>query len=790
MEDAGINPDRGNQDGHVDQGAARTGESLPILGDFELIREVGRGGMGTVYIALQRSLQRTVAVKVLGSQVSSSRNAILRFQREARAAAKLNHAHIVPIFALGEEDGVNFYAMEYIDGPGLNRIIADAKKLGDSSPQPMELAETVALPPGYKANQGDTTPGDLGSGSFELQSAAQFSSIKITDSRTSNSDGHFREIAKHIMSIADALEYAHGEGVIHRDIKPHNLLMGSDGKLRITDFGLARLAEQPGVTATGEMIGSPLYMSPEQIGGGPHAVDHRADVYSLGATLYEWLALTTPYPGETREQVIGKILTSQASAVAVHNSSIPQDLQTICHMAIERDPARRYQAAGELRDDLRRYLENRPIKAKRTSVVVRISRFVGRHRVASMAVASVVLAMVMGLALLSKGREARTQSAAIAEAIEDKDVAIDDLLRLLAPKGIELSGPLSRVADAAIPILESVVPSTQTKSSGGEGASSVTGSTLQKLAVRATRDFFETRGPWQMDGTEREGSGANLNPLFGQLLGLWQTDISAALRLVDEHLTSFPSDSMARQCRAALLGRQGKFDEMLAETEFLLRLNRNEGSAYFWRGLAFVLNGQGQRAISDIDRGDRLGGDYAWSDVLRGLALTLMSRHVEAISSFYDALELDPELVVALLGRAASRAALGNADGAVTDLSLALMVEPENVDALVLRGTYSAEIGDYDAAIRDYNEAMQIVGRTPTLLLLYYSAVTLQRGRAAPARFDRDPQQAPGSNPPALNPDPKLLKGPLRPPGLKGSGRARAAGRGFKRLSVMRLSGR
>ncbi|MFQ5590935.1 MAG: serine/threonine-protein kinase, partial [Phycisphaerae bacterium] len=229
------------------------GEGTVVLGDFELRREIGRGGMGTVYEAWQRSLQRVVALKVLGQHISSSSNAVQRFKREAHAAARLHHTHIIPIFAQGEESGVYYYAMELVEGPTLNDIISTARQrlriLPDAFPN--ELDETVPL---------DRSQDEYGSEGEALRFADEAKSgFAPADAGVTEASlpaelttlEHFVTVARHIASAAEALEYAHAEGVIHRDIKPHNLIMGVDNRLRISDFGLARISEEPGVAVTG-----------------------------------------------------------------------------------------------------------------------------------------------------------------------------------------------------------------------------------------------------------------------------------------------------------------------------------------------------------------------------------------------------------------------------------------------------------------------------------------------------------------------------------------------------------
>src|SRR4051794_37899188 len=220
------------------------------LGDFELVREIGRGGMGVVYKARQISLNRDVALKVLSGGLGLTAKAVQRFRREAEAAAKLHHTNIVPIYATGEENGVHFYAMELIDGPSLDVVIRQLRQAqSDKAP--------IASP---RSPDGLATT----SPSSDRPVASDSNAAPLTSSSLS-SDGHyFDTVAKMIADVADALDYAHQQGVIHRDLKPSNLLLSPDGRLSINDFGLARMLEQPGMTMTGEFVGTPSYMSPEQ----------------------------------------------------------------------------------------------------------------------------------------------------------------------------------------------------------------------------------------------------------------------------------------------------------------------------------------------------------------------------------------------------------------------------------------------------------------------------------------------------------------------------------------------
>ncbi len=240
------------------------------LGDFEILREIGRGGMGVVFEARQISLNRKVALKVLSGSLGLTPAAVQRFRREAEAAGKLHHTNIVPIYTTGEADGSHFYAMELIEGPSLDRVIREIRGGKEKKSEPFKPFDAHAVTEHYASDSSDSADGTT-------PSVSSLSS----DSR------YFDNVASMIADVADALDHAHKQGVIHRDIKPSNLLLSPDGRLSINDFGLARLLEQPGMTITGEFVGTPRYMSPEQIAVGRIPLDHRTDIFSLGATLYE-----------------------------------------------------------------------------------------------------------------------------------------------------------------------------------------------------------------------------------------------------------------------------------------------------------------------------------------------------------------------------------------------------------------------------------------------------------------------------------------------------------------------
>ena len=289
------------------------GEIRPLstLGDYRIVREIGRGGMGVVYEAQQLSLNRRVALKVLPYAAVLDPRQLQRFKNEAMAAASLDHPGIVHVHAVGCERGVHFYAMQFIEGNTLSKVIEHLKKptqpvrsaSKDSHPDPVPSTLDPQLPP-------DTGP-----------------IAALSTEHSVNSVQSFRSAARIGIEVAEALDYAHQQGVIHRDIKPSNLMIDAQGKIWITDFGLAQIETNTELTMTGDVIGTLRYISPEQATGKSGFVDHRADIYSLGATLYELLTLQPVFPGTHRHELLHQVTNDEPTAPRKLNSAIPAELE-------------------------------------------------------------------------------------------------------------------------------------------------------------------------------------------------------------------------------------------------------------------------------------------------------------------------------------------------------------------------------------------------------------------------------------------------------------------------------
>ncbi len=394
------------------------------LGDFRILRQIGRGGMGVVYEAQQLSLGRRVALKVLPFAAALDAKQLQRFKNEAQAAAQLHHQHIVPVYGVGCERGVHYYAMQFIDGHTLATMIAELRKqrrleagegaastgsadgsLRERSSPPASGAgrsPDVRLP--TPAPNGDTAP-----------------VAAISTERPATSPAFFRTMASLGMQAAEALEHAHQMGVTHRDVKPANLLIDLRGNLWITDFGLAQFQSDNRLTLTGDILGTLRYMSPEAALAKRVLVDHRTDVYSLGATLYELVTLEPVFNGVDRHELLRQIAFEEPKPPRRVNKAMPAELETIVLKALEKNPAERYGTAQELADDLERFLKDEPIRARRPSLVQRGRKWARRHRpvVASAMVATAaVLAIAIVALLISLGN--------ISAALEEKSDALGE----------------------------------------------------------------------------------------------------------------------------------------------------------------------------------------------------------------------------------------------------------------------------------------------------------------------------------------------------------------------------
>lgn len=351
------------------------------LGDFEILREIGRGGMGVVYEARQISLDRIVALKVLAAHLTLRSETVERFKREAATAAKLDHPGIVEIHAIGEEAGNHFFAMELVKGAPLDTVI---EGLSGDEVYPKDGRSIGAAIRRAMRRKGDSEKGD---------GMAVIGDRGLPDFWNRS---YIEAVCRICVQVTEALEHAHGAGVIHRDIKPSNILVREDGSCVLTDFGLAREEGLPSLTVTGELAGTPHYIAPEQASPRANGLNHQVDIYSLGVSLYEMLTQIRPFEGRNSQEILGNITNKTPPSPRNANPLIPKDLETICMTAMEKEPARRYGRSMDFGNDLANFLAFRPIKAQPLGLSTRTYRLIRRNPAYSTVFGLLFLIVVIG----------------------------------------------------------------------------------------------------------------------------------------------------------------------------------------------------------------------------------------------------------------------------------------------------------------------------------------------------------------------------------------------------------
>src|SRR5213594_3532526 len=378
---------------------------LKDFGDYELLEEIGRGGQGVVYRARQKSLNRIVALKVIGLAHWATEAHVKRFRLEAEAAASLNHPCIVPIYEVGERDGACYFSMGLVEGGQLDAV-------AKSEPIPI------------------------------------------------------RRAAELIAKLARTISYAHEHGILHRDIKPGNILLDVKGEPHLTDFGLARLVEtESTITRTMEVLGTPSYMAPEQAIGNDAAITSATDVYGLGAVFYQLLTGHPPFAGGTTFETVRLVLDTEPRQPRLLNPKIDRDLNTICLKCLDKDPQRRYASALALAEDLERWLKHEPIRARRTGLFTRGRKWLRRSpSIAVMAAMLLVLAVPLGVMIWRTESE---RSATSNSAPPEKSIAVLPFSNLskeqenaLFADGMqdEILSDLAKVADLKVISRTSVMP--------------------------------------------------------------------------------------------------------------------------------------------------------------------------------------------------------------------------------------------------------------------------------------------------------------------------------------------
>ena len=694
---------------------ARAGKLLGELGDYELLEEIGRGGQGVVFRARQKSLNRNVALKVIGLGQWATPAHLKRFRLEAEAAASLDHPYIVPIYEVGEQDGQCYFSMKFIEGGQLDEVVKH-------------------------------TP------------------ISI------------RQAAELMAKVARTVHYAHEHGILHRDIKPGNILLDAKGETHLTDFGLARLVESEStVTRTLEVLGTPSYMAPEQAAGDNAKLTRATDVYGLGAVLYQLLTGHPPFAGGTTYETIKLLLETEPRQPRLWNPKIDRDLSTICLKCLGKDPQRRYSSALALAEDLERWLKHEPIRARRTGVLTRGKKWVRRNPttavltallVALLAAISVIIwkselagrSPITGIAVLpfeNASNEPNTEylSEGISEALINSLSELQQLRVIARPtafhykrKDVEprrvgrelgasavLTGKVRQMQDALSVQVDLVDTATGAQIWGARYDRKIADlvAIKQAIAQEVTAKLkLKLSGEEQRRLVKRDSTNAEAYQFYLRGRYFWNKRTSDGIKQAIEHF----QQSVERDPNFAL-GYVGLVDSYTGLTFYnfaapheampkakesaIKALTLDDTLAEAHATLAHILinyDWNSSAAEKEFKRSIELNPEYATAHQWYAIHfLTATGRLEEAVQEMKKALELDPASLVMNTFMGATLSYTGRYDEAIDQCRRTIQMDPNFAVAHWHLGLAYEQKQLLDEAIEEFRKAISLSGGSPLM---------------------------------------------------------------------------
>ncbi len=728
-----------------------------MLPDFEILGELGRGGMGVVYRARQRKLDRLVAVKVLPALLGTVRpDARARFRREAELAASLDHTNIAGVHDFGEVDGTLYYVMQLIEGRSLRDVlneIADAKTT-------------------------DIIVGREGSGSN--------SRSRATGDGVASRPTYFRKVATWIAEVAEAMQYAHDKGIVHRDIKPSNLILAEDGRLVISDFGLARFSQSQSPVVTRGLVGTCRYMSPEQVESSLGPVDAQSDVYSLGATLYELLTFKPLYSCPEERELLRQVVEVDPPPPSRAVPQVPKELETICLKAIAKERRNRYASAGKMAEDLKRWLLDLPIHARRQTVAERAWRFVRRRKLYVL-LTSITMAMALTAGGLWFAYNATEKRAAVASRTAmDSQIALE-LREAYAALDAEKTDKVLEHIRAGLSIDPFHLELNRLKAIVlfRTGSPNEAMEVVRGIIVRHPQDWsshflaaFAMRpcmpDDWTCRCIDRTGLlGENPQDTLTQrfehhlaevqewrageaeefcLLSCREKDPQLAIALLNSALAKDPTMSEALLLRALRYEKIGEFEKMkldalqavefrkgddlaygvLGTAQYRLQryadanatlseaIRRNPRSVLWWYDRAVVNGymGEFKNSMSDANTAIGINAKYAFAYVARAIAHVGMKNPAAAMKDYNYAEKLDPRIIDIYIQRCELFLRSGQFEKALADADRAVKLAPNNAAGYQRRAHAYILSGNYEAALVPINKCLEMDPNDAISLLL------------------------------------------------------------------------